>query len=480
MNVIQKKTCRLLACILIVSLAWACAAFAGVTTEVVLNRSVILTLVKPVERVTLANPGVADILVVSPRQIQINGTAIGKTSLVIWMSGSDKPVFYDLTVKGDQASIEEQIKELSPKDDISVQFAADSVILSGTTGREQTKTKAEEIARAFYPKVLNHIVLSEPQQVLLQVKVAQVDRSALRNLGVSALVKGNSAEGVGSAANSALGAGTLFGNAASLTGLPTDGIQLGVSYFKGGIGATLQALATKGYAKILAEPNLLVKSQPVSKTGIKASSSSFGTSGSLGSCSGEEGYACFMAGKKFPISIVQSVGGTAQVTVTTLDVGVKLVFHAEVRENGLINLKITPASVSAITGTLAVNGYPIIDTREVNTEVELGDGQSLVMAGMLQEEAVKTMSKIPLLGDIPILGALFRSTQDDIKEKELVFFVTPKIVKPANTGDESRFVVKDGQKYEMPGYKLPAGLEERDIKVPSEQERDLKWMPLGK
>jgi pilus assembly protein CpaC len=222
----------------------------------------------------------------------------------------------------------------------------------------------------------------------------------------------------------------------------------------------------------------------MSRTGIKStasSTSSSGTSsagGSLGSCSGDEGYACFMAGKKYPISIVQSVGGTSQTTVTTLDVGVKLVFRAEVRENGLINLKITPASVSAITGTLAVNGYPIIDTREVNTEVELADGQSLVMAGMLQEEAIKTMSKIPLLGDIPVLGALFRATEDDIKEKELVFFVTPKIVKPAKTGDDSKFVVKEGQKYDLPGDKVPAGLKESDVRVSPDQDGDLRWIPL--
>lgn len=421
--------------------------------------------------------------ILSEYVLKLDGITIGSTSMIIWTKGvgDEKPVptFFDLKVTGDREAIENQLKETAPNDTINVQYANDTVVLTGNVANEQTRNKAQEIAKAYAPKVLNNITINEPQQVLLQVKVAQVDRSALRNLGISALVKGNSAEGVVSASNGTLGAGTLLGNAAGLTGLPTDGIQLGVSYFKGGIGATLQALATKGYAKILAEPNLLIKSQPISKTGLKPSGGNSGASGSLGSCSGDEGYACFMAGKKYPISIVQSVGGTSQTTVTTLDVGVKLVFHAEVMENGLINLKITPASVSAITGTLAVNGYPIIDTREVNTEVELGDGQSLIMAGMLQEEAVKTMSKIPLLGDIPILGALFRSTSDDIKEKELVFFVTPKIVKPVKTTDESKFVVKEGQKYELPGEKLPAGLKESDVKVPPEQEGDIKWMPLG-
>jgi pilus assembly protein CpaC len=128
-------------------------------------------------------------------------------------------------------------------------------------------------------------------------------------------------------------------------------------------------------------------------------------------------------------------------------------------ENGLISLKIDPAEVSSIAGTLAVNGYPIIDTRDVRTSVELRDGESLVLAGLLQEEQIKTMSKIPLLGDIPVLGALFRSTQNDIKEKELVFFITPQIVQPNAPGVETI---------------LPT-----DQELDPDEAKELNWMPLG-
>ncbi len=159
----------------------------------------------------------------------------------------------------------------------------------------------------------------------------------------------------------------------------------------------LKALVTKNLAKVLAEPNLLVKS-------------------------GEEGK--FLAGSKIPVSVLSSVGGASTPSIYWIDVGVKLNFKPEVLENGLISLKIEPAEVSSISGTLAVNGYPIIDTREVRTNVQLKDGESLVLAGLLQEETIKTMSKIPIWGISPI-RALFRSTQDDIKEKELVFFITP-------------------------------------------------------
>ncbi len=479
MDVILNKTSRLLACLSVISLAWVCPVFAGITTEVVLSRSAIMSLKKPVSRMTLANPEFADALLISQRQIQINGLKIGKTTLIIWEEGNEKPVFYDLIVRGDQATIEQQIKELAPQDTISVRFASDTVILSGNASRDQIRTKAEDIAKAFAPKVLNHILLPEPQQVLLQVKVAQVDRGKLKNLGIKAIVKGSTEN----PSSDTLRASGIAGTGLSATDLlgmafpAVDGIQLGMTYLKGGIGASLQALVTKGYAKILAEPNLLVKSQPTITTGVKTGTST--GAGDKQTCSGEPGFACFLAGKQYPYITGLDQNGRPQYGYK--DVGIKLVFHAEVLETGLINIRITPASVSAVIGFVGPVDLqqPIIDIREVNTEVELGDGQSLVLAGLLSEAATKTMSKIPLLGDIPILGALFRSTSDDISEKELVFFVTPSIVKPAdNAGEKSKFVAKDGQKYELPGDKLPIGMEEKDLKVAPDQERDFRWVPL--
>lgn len=416
------------------------ASAAGVPTDVIINRSSILTLKKPVNRVTLATQGIADIVVITPRQIQINGITIGKTTLIVWEEGNEKPVFYDVRVTGDLASIDEQMKELAPNDGITVQYANDTVILSGKVAKEQTRTKAERIAQAFSAKIINSIEVAEPMQILLQVKVAQIDKTSLKKLGISGMIKGKTAEGFyntigapGSGSSSSSGTGTsssgsgIMGNVPGIGGIsPLNAFQLGVSYFPSGIGSVIQALVTKGHAKILAEPNLLVKS-------------------------GQEGN--FLAGSKFFYPIVtNNTADTKEITV-----GVKLKFKPEVQENGIIILKIDPAEVSSIAGTLAVNGYPIIDTREVKTIVELKDGESLIMAGLLQEEAIKTMSKIPLLGDIPILGALFRSTQNDIKDKELVFFITPKIVKP----------LAPGTKTELP----------TDRKLTPEEEKALQWMP---
>jgi pilus assembly protein CpaC len=395
--------------------------------------------------------------ILSEYVLKLDGITIGSTSMIIWTKGEgdEKPVptFFDLKVTGDREAIETQLKETAPNDTVNVQYANDTVVLSGNVANEQTRTKAVEIAKAYSTKVLNNITINEPQQVLLQVKVAQVDKTSLKRLGISYMVKGSTVEtfsnliGVptGGAVKSTTSSGNGFstqetgsgtGISGNVVGLgsynPLDAFQVGVSYFPAGIGAVLQALNTKGLAKILAEPNLLVKS-------------------------GQDGK--FHAGSEIPYAVVKSVGGVASTEIVFKQVGITLNFKPEVMENGIITLKIDPAEVSSISGTLAVNGYPIIDTRNVNTIVELKDGESLILAGLLQEDEIKTMSKIPLLGDIPILGALFRSTQNDIKEKELVFFITPKIVKPN----------APGVKTELP----------TDKKLTPEQEKELKWMPLG-
>ncbi|HBG07417.1 MAG: pilus assembly protein CpaC [Geobacteraceae bacterium GWC2_58_44] len=428
-------------------------SFGGVPMTVVVNKSVLLTLKNPARLVTIADPEI--IAVPEPlqrKQLLINGKKIGATNLIVWEDDVEKPTFFDIQVVGDRDLIETQIREYAPDDDITVQYARETVVLSGTVANEQTGKKAEEIAKAYSVKVLNHIRVDSPQQVLLQVKVAQIDKTSLKKLGISAIVAGNTAEGFSNligaprtatttiTSSRAAATSTVTGppgiNGSGPSGIggfdPLDAFQLGVSYFPAGIGAVLQALSTKGLAKILAEPNLLVKS-------------------------GDEGN--FLAGSRIPYSVLISTGGAATSSIVFETVGIKLKFKPEVMENGLIRLKIDPAEVSSIAGTLAVNGYPIIDTRDVRTTVELRDGESLVLAGLLQEEQIKLMSKIPLLGDIPILGALFRSTQDDLTEKELVFFITPKIAQP-----------------NAPGVKtvLPT-----DQELTPEQEKELRWIPLG-
>lgn len=449
MRCIPSKPCLAFLLLCLGLLVEAATATAGVPTTVIVNRGVVLNLKNPARYVNITDKDVIDVPDPLRRnQLLINGKKIGSTNLIVWEENNDKPTFFDVRVVGDREAIESQIRDYAPKDDISVQYAQDTVILSGKVANEMTGKKAEEIAKAYCAKVLNHITVDEPQQVLLQVKVAQVDRTSLKRLGLSGIVKGRTAEGFTNLVGAPSGTSRntestptrftstegngIVGNIPGIGGFdPLDAFNVGVSYFPAGIGAVLQALSSKGLAKILAEPNLLVKS-------------------------GEEGN--FLAGSRIPYSVLISTGGASTSSIVFETVGVKLKFKPQVLQNGLINLKIDPAEVSSIAGTLAVNGYPIIDTRDVRTDVELRDGESLVLAGLLQEEQIKNMSKIPLLGDIPILGALFRSSQKDIREKELVFFVTPKIVKPTPAGVAT---------------KLPTDA------VTPEEEKEYDWIPRG-
>ncbi|GFO64454.1 pilus assembly protein N-terminal domain-containing protein [Geomonas paludis] len=491
-----KNACLLLILLVVIL---PMSSLAAVPTEVVVNRSVLLNLNTKSERVSIAAPQVAELVIISPTQLEIIGRKVGATTLIVWEAGG-KSTFFDVRVKRDVSVIEsqmellqDQIQDIAPNDTIKVDYANDTIVLSGKAANEQTVAKAVELARAYAVKgdtagekipsaesgldtsappyqyvdnrneketsrppggnqtavtVLNHVEIDEPQQVVLEVKVAQVDKSALKSLGISAFVRGNSAEGFSNLVGAPSGQLTVrnpdgsirsqaTGIAGPVPGLasfnPLDQYQLGVSLFDAGVGAVLRALVSKNLAKVLAEPNLMVQSGQAGK---------------------------FLAGSRIPFSYVSGVGALSSTSIQFIDVGVKLNFRPEVLENGLISLRIEPAEVSSITGVLAVNGYPIIDTREVRTRVKLRNGESLILAGLLQEEAIKAMSKIPILGDIPILGALFRSTQDDIKEKELVFFITPRLAM-ANA----------------PGSKIPLPT---DKPLTPEQEKEFQWIPLPK
>ncbi|MBJ6751367.1 type II and III secretion system protein family protein [Geomonas anaerohicana] len=488
-----KNACLLLILLVVIL---PMSSLAAVPTEVVVNRSVLLNLNTKSERVSIAAPQVAELVIISPTQLEIIGRKVGATTLIVWEAGG-KSTFFDIRVKRDVSAIEDrmellqnQIKDIAPNDTIKVDYANDTIVLSGKAANEQTVAKAVELARAYAGKddaagekippadnsldtsapsyqyvdnrnetskppgggqqavtVLNHVEIDEPQQVLLEVKVAQVDKSALKSLGLSFFVRGASAEGFSNLVGAPSGDLTVRnpdGSTTKATGIagpipglasitPLDPYQLGISVFDPGIGAVLKALVSKNLAKVLAEPNLMVQSGQAGK---------------------------FLAGSRIPFSYVSGVGALSSTSIQFIDVGVKLNFRPEVLENGLISLRIEPAEVSSITGVLAVNGYPIIDTREVRTRVKLRNGESLILAGLLQEEAIKAMSKIPILGDIPILGALFRSTQDDIKEKELVFFITPRLAM-ANA----------------PGSKIPLPT---DKPLTPEQEKEFQWIPLPK
>jgi pilus assembly protein CpaC len=429
---------------LLIVLLFSATALAAIPVEVTVGQGTILTLKENAKRVSLTDPKVAALILMSPTELLLNGKKVGTTTLITW-DEEGKRTFFDVIVFGDLEELKEQIKALAPDSDIQVEKAGDALLLKGTLRSGDTIAKVDTLSKSYAAKVINFIRVLEPEQVMLEVRVAQVDRTKLKELGISALAKGidSNAEitfpgalSVAPEGDPGLGGAAGLGTVPGIEGFNLDDLipEIGVSHFPTGVAIFLRALSQKGYAKILAEPNLIVRS-------------------------GESG--AFHVGTRVPVQQVSGVGADQTVSIEFEEVGIRLNFSPNVLDDGTIRLKIDPAEVSNITDILQVQNViaPIIDTRTVRTSVDLKEGESLILAGLLTEETKKNIKKIPILGDIPILGALFRSTRNELREKELAFFITPKLVKPLSPGERP----------ELPG----------EQEMTPEEKREFQWVPIA-
>jgi len=467
--------------VLAASLALTAAAPAGaantIKTDVVVGKSAIMTLPGAVSRVSLADPAIADVVVLSPRELQINGKKVGSTSLIVWDKAGTK-TFFDVNVIIDNSQLKDRLAEVAPGDDVQVKVVKDSVVVSGTVTNPDRLLRINAILDSYKGegiKVVNLVEVGEMPEVLLQITVASMDRKAARELGINWAYASEKAIGVFSGVGGATigqaiteGGGLLTGDlqavgGTSSTSTATGGPQFGVLDLRNNTAYFLKALAGKGLAKILAEPNLLVKS------------------GSTGT---------FLAGGEFPYATINSVSGNTSgattVTIQWKPFGIRMNFTPKVKESGLIELAMgrAPQPNTVISGkdmftqyidtgesgievssldfanavTVAGTRLPALKKDAVSTNVELKEGETFIIAGLINEEWSKNLDKIPLLGDIPILGAFFRDQAMSKKERELIFIVTPKIMKP----------MAPGQRAEIPGANEPT----------ARQLDDLRWIPL--
>lgn len=422
-------------------LIFSASALAAIPVEVTIGKGTVVTLKQNAKRISLSDPDIVELILMSPTEIVLNGKKTGTTTLITW-DEEGKRTFFDVMVFGDLDELRGHIESLAPGQEVEVERAADTLILKGRLKSEDTIRKIEELSKSYAAKVISYLRVAQAEQIVLEVKVAQIDRTKLKELGLSFLVRGIGGNAELTGPGFATSAGGTLGGAAGLDVTPgIDGFdldqdvpQLGVSDFPMGISIFLRALANNGLAKILAEPNLIVRS-------------------------GESGE--FHVGTRVPVQQVTGVGAAQTVSIRFEEVGIRVNFAPQVLDDGTIRLKIDPAEVSNITELLPVQNIiaPVIDTRTVRTAVDLKSGESLVMAGLLSEETRKNIQKIPLLGDIPILGALFRSTRDEIDKTELAFFITPKLIKPLPPGERPM----------LPGEGEPT----------VEEEREFDWIPIS-
>lgn len=381
-----------------------------IPVNVLVGQSRLLTFDRPIERFSVSNPDIAEAVLVTSNQVVVNGKTFGQINFIAWEKGSSRFVVFDVYVRTNLSLIDSQIRALFPKDDIRLSQANGSVVLSGNVSDPRIATSAEAVVQAAGFKTVN--LLESPvknaMQVQLQVRVAEISRNKMRELGTSWGYQGS--PGTGGYINSGTGpsslgdvvGGVLTGNIANTLNLFVMG---------GNTLSFIRALQQQGALRALAEPNLIAMN-------------------------GQE--ASFLAGGEYPVPVVQSSGDRANVTIIFKEYGVRLNFKPTIIDEDHIRLELEPeVSTLDFANGVKFEGFsiPALRTRRARTGIELRDGQSFALAGLLDNNEMQTLSRVPGIGDIPILGNLFRSKSFQKNESELMFIVTAQLVKPVNRDD---------------------------------------------
>ena len=385
-----------------------------IPVNVLVGQSRLITFDTPIERFSVSNPEIAEAVLVAGNQVVVNGKAFGQINFIAWEKSTTKFLIFDVYVRTNLSLIDSQVHALFPRDDIRLSQANGSVVMSGSVSDPKTAAAAEAVVQAAGFKTVNLLEspIKDAVQVQLQVRVAEVSRARMRELGTAYAYQGS--PGAGGYINSGGGPGSLKEVAGGLLS-GTLGSSLNLFLMGGNTLAMLRAMQQTGALRALAEPNLIAMN-------------------------GQE--ASFLAGGEFPVPIVQgSNTGGSSVTIVFKEYGIRLNFKPTIIDEDHIRLELEPeVSTLDFTNGVRFDGFvvPALKSRRAKTGVELRDGQSFALAGLLDNSETQSLSRVPGLGDIPILGNLFRSKQFQKNETELMFIVTAQVVKPVNRDDVPR------------------------------------------
>jgi pilus assembly protein CpaC len=402
------------------------ASPAGGFDRVVLTagRSTVLPSEFDITRIAVTNPAVADAVVVQPREVLIDGKSPGTVSLIIW--GAGRRAQYDVVVEPGVSTLQQRLQALFPGEDITATVNDDALILSGHVSSTAVMLKAGEIAAASASKAKLINLLQLPgaagsQQVMLQVRFAEVNRRAIQELGVNLFMGPNGENDYVARTTTQQFTPPGFDRDTTTFG---DFLNLFVMNTKYNVGVVIKALQAKGYFQSLAEPNL------IAYNGQQAS---------------------FLAGGEFPVPVVQGLSNS--VTIEWKEFGVRLTFTPTIAGD-TIRLKVRP-EVSSLdyNNGITIQGFriPALLTRRAETDVELRDGQSFAIAGLLHNTAQEDSSKVPVLGSIPIIGNLFKSKADRKEQTELMVLITPQLVRPLDPDEVPALPVTTKRFLQGPG-----------------------------
>jgi pilus assembly protein CpaC len=402
------------------------ASFSGPTEQpipvnVLTGQSILVLFDKPIGRITISNLETAESVLVAPNQMVVNGKAPGRARFVAWDKLENQFIFLDVDVRANLAQIDAQIRALFPKEDIRLSQANGSVVLSGNVTSPRVAQQAESVIQAAGLKTVNllEMPVQNMTQVQLQIRVAEVSRNKLSEYAFTPVYQprpgegGYSNTGLGPYTLGQVDQGNIFGSVSQ---------TLNLFVMSNNAFAFLRALKQTGALRALAEPNL------IAMNGQQAS---------------------FLAGGEFPIPVIQGASQQGAVTIVYKEYGVRLNFKPTIIDENHIRLELEP-EVSTIDYANAIrfSGFliPALRSRRAKTGIELQDGQSFGIAGLLDNNEIKSLSKIPVIGDVPWLGELFKSRSLQRNETEVLFIVTAKITRPLNPDSLPQMRGVDGLK----------------------------------
>jgi pilus assembly protein CpaC len=385
--------------------------------KVSVSQTVVLDFAVPIKRAAIANDKVASVTVLSPKSVMVVGKSFGFTQLLLW-DEKDGQTLYDVRVDVDMERLTATIRDSSPRANVKVSTLLDTVVLSGNVPDAPTAERITDLAKIFSAKVQNQLSISGSQQVLLRATVAEVSRDATKALGLNGTFFGSQAFGGSNVGNiNPTGIGlqdkrlipietpNQFQIMGDLAVGPGSTLYFGLP--RAQMELFLQAMQENSLVKVLAEPNLVA-------------------------ISGQE--AEFLAGGELPVPTPSQDG----IAITFREYGIRLKFKPVVQAGQMIRMNVTSeVSEPDYTNAVQIMGYtvPGLSKRMVTTVVEVGSGQTFAIAGLLSESVRGITNKVPGVGDIPVLGALFRSVNFERAETELMIFITPELASPLNAGE---------------------------------------------
>jgi len=382
-----------------------------------IGKSIVIDYPADIARISTSNADIVDASPVTGREVLVHGKAFGTVTLVVWSKAGQRN-FYNITVEQNLEPLRKLLKDTFPNEDIHIQSSRDSLSLTGRVTNKAVSDQITALAAPFGKTIVNDLRIPEApveRQVLLRIKFAELDRSASNQFAVN-LVSTGATNTIGSVSTNQSGSTTPSsiqsgGGTAASTFTISNALNIFAFRPDLNLGAFIQALEQKNLLQTLDEPTLMTSD-------------------------GKE--ASFLVGGEFPIPVLQGGANSGAVTIQFREFGVRLTFTPNITVRNNIRLHVKP-EVSALdySNALSFNGFtiPALSSRKMETNVELGEGQSFVIAGLVDNQVTETLSRIPGLSSLPILGNLFKSKSISKNDTELVVLVTPEITLPLQPGD---------------------------------------------